>query len=133
MGGIANLLNKHFSKDTIRGFSIEGRADDIVYQTSRGLKKEIRMKIGGIESIIGYELTEKGKKQIEKDNKEMESLSFVEKDYISGIHAFYKDENEYWASHPNYTKDEEYKRMGEDEEYAYKHLQRIADTSYRVI
>lgn len=39
MGGIANLLNKHFSKDTIRAFSIEGRADDIAYQISHGLKK----------------------------------------------------------------------------------------------
>ncbi|MDO4788208.1 MAG: hypothetical protein Q4A19_03505 [Johnsonella sp.] len=130
MGGIANLLNKHFSKDTIRAFSIEGKADDISYQISHGLKKEMRMKIGGRESIVGYELTEKGKKQIETDNREMESLSFLEKDYVLGISAFCKEEREYWRRHPKYSKEEEYKRMSEDEEFAYKHLQRIADTSF---
>ena len=58
------------------------------------------------------------------------SLSVIEKEYTSGIPAFCKEEKKYWKTHPNYTKEEEYKKMSEEEEYAYKYLQRIADTSY---
>lgn len=72
--------------------------------------------------IVGYELTEKGKAQIKKDNEELEQLSVTEKELTDGTFVFYKDEKEYWKKNPRYTKEEEYKRMNEDEVYAYKHL-----------
>ena len=118
MNGISSILHKHFSKDAIRAFAIEGKQDDIIYQITHGLQKEIKRG----KMIVGYELTEKGKAQIKKDNEELEQLSVTEKELTDGTFVFYKDEKEYWKKNPRYTKEEEYKRMNEDEVYAYKHL-----------
>lgn len=75
--------------------------------------------------IAGYELTNKGKKQIQKDNKELESLVVTEKELLQGVPEFYKEERRYWKDNPKYTKEEEYKKMSENEIYAYKHLKQI--------
>lgn len=118
---ISKMLNKHFSSDAIKYFAICGKQEDIVYQVSHGLQKEIKKN----NLQIGYEITKKGKKQIERDNEEIEILNLSIEDLSKNIFSFFADEKIYWEEHPNYTKDEEYKRMNKDEEYAYKYLQTI--------
>lgn len=130
MGGISRLLKKHFFQYHIKLYALEGKGEDINCQLKHGLQKEAYL--DGL--MIGYELTDKGRAEIEKDNVLIDQLiDLVGNDIVGNRErkiAFFKDEIEYWRKHPNYTGDEEFKRMSRDERFAYLYLKREMDTSY---